>query len=352
MQRMKNILFLTGVILVTLWSCGKEENIHPDMKPGNLYEIKDNPSDSIQHKVYEIYKNYGVSVFFNDTIGKVFVKADIKGDSIFCYECLDPAWSFTGNDGLSYEYTYMTDPGEQSRFLNVIGQFLQKSSKTLYPYSVLIVNDYKTINARDEEEISLNGSFKVFYKLLLLTGDENTNLEGKPDEIIRRIIENRITDYKDLLSAFNRISKEYLGKRDWATLGIDKLTIPVEFEEYDYWGNWVTTVVDEFSDSPIYGGVGCLEDGWWGFRDYSVEIVEKLRISVREEIGKFGFTGQSLVSYSAPPKDEEDDLKVFVKEVLRYSQSDFKKLWGNYPLVMQKYEILAGIIVDELGIEL
>lgn len=351
---MKWILFLWLGIFVTLYSCDKKDEVKPELKLENLYAIQDDPTDSIRHKVYEIYKDFGVSVFFSDTVGKVFVKTDIKGDSVFQYELLDPAWTFTGYNALEYNYTYMTDPDEQSKFLSMLEKFLEKCSKTLYPYSVLVVNNYTTTDAKDAITLYTGGSYKVFYKLLLITGNNQTDLDDKPDEMIRTIIEERITDYKDLLSAFQRVSKSFRGLKDWSTLGIKKLSIPVQYEKIDINGNTTVVVVEDFIAYPLYGGTTCLDDSWWGFRDFTVEVVELFRKSVRAEIGKYGFVGQSLKSMGvgAPPKDEEDDLKVFVKEVMRYPKKDFEAIWGDYPLVMQKYEILAGIIVDELGVEL
>lgn len=351
---MKNILLLLLGIVITIYGCDKSDEVKPELNLTNLYEIKDNVSDSIQHKVYELYKEYGVPVFFNDTIGKVFVKVDVNGDSVFHYEKLDPAWSYTGYSNLDYDFQYMTDPNEQSMFLTMLEAFLKECGKSLYPYSVLVVNNYSTTDSRDEVTWRSDGAYSVFYKLLLVTGDKDTDLSEKPDEIIRTIIEERITDYKDLLSAFQRVSKDYRGKRDWSVLGVGKLSIPFEFTTLDpYWGFEIVTKVENWYDYPLYSGTSCLTDTWWGLRDFTEEVVELCRKSVRAEVGKFGFVGQSLKNMtSAPPKDEEDDLKVFVKEVMSYSIKDFKAIWGEYPLVMQKYEILSGIIIDELGIEL
>ena len=74
-----SILYILLVFLAV--ACQKESEITSSIGFENLYEIKDDPTDSIQHKRYEIYQTYGVPVYFNDTIGKVFVKTDINGDS-------------------------------------------------------------------------------------------------------------------------------------------------------------------------------------------------------------------------------------------------------------------------------
>ena len=87
-----------------LLACQKEDGITPGTGFENLYTIQDDPNDSIQHKRYELYTTYGVPVFFNDTIGKVFVKTDVNGDSVFRYETLDLNWAFSGTNSGSVTY--------------------------------------------------------------------------------------------------------------------------------------------------------------------------------------------------------------------------------------------------------
>ena len=79
-----------------LWCCQKEDSITPELKLEDLYAVKNNASDPVQQRVYDIYDHYKVTVVFNDTVGKVFVKTDVYGDSVFTYERIDPAYSFTG----------------------------------------------------------------------------------------------------------------------------------------------------------------------------------------------------------------------------------------------------------------
>ena len=96
-----------------LLACQKEDGITPGTGFENLYTIQDDPNDSIQHKRYELYTTYGVPVFFNDTIGKVFVKTDVNGDSVFRYETLDLNWAFSGtNSGsVTYQVRRLSDAG-------------------------------------------------------------------------------------------------------------------------------------------------------------------------------------------------------------------------------------------------
>ena len=119
-----------------LLACQKEDGITPGTGFENLYTIQDDPNDSIQHKRYELYTTYGVPVFFNDTIGKVFVKTDVNGDSVFRYETLDLNWAFSGtNSGsVTYQVTRLTDPGLMMKSLRFAEIFLKNSQQALYPY--------------------------------------------------------------------------------------------------------------------------------------------------------------------------------------------------------------------------
>ena len=52
------------------------------------------------------------------------------------------------------------------------------------------------------------------------------------------------------------------------------------------------------------------------------------------------------------PEDKEADLKMYLDEMLKYSKEEFKARWGHAPLVMEKYDILYGIIAEKLEVEL
>ena len=105
---MRNAIYLILALLIL--GCEKENGLTSQIELENLYEIKDDPSDPIKHRVYEIYDRYGVPVYFNDTIGKIFVKRDVTGKDVYRYETLDLAWGFTSYNRLTYTYEYMTDP--------------------------------------------------------------------------------------------------------------------------------------------------------------------------------------------------------------------------------------------------
>ena len=96
---MRTIFYIVGCLL--LLGCQKEDALESKIDYVNLYEITDSPEDSVQHLRYELYKNYNVSVYFTDTVGKYFLKNDYPDYKLFlafqgwpsqpCLTCLETA---------------------------------------------------------------------------------------------------------------------------------------------------------------------------------------------------------------------------------------------------------------------
>ena len=165
---MRNLLLLL-MMISGLWCCQKEDSITPELKLEDLYAVKNNASDPVQQRVYDIYDHYKVTVVFNDTVGKVFVKTDVYGDSVFTYERIDPAYSFTGYNNLDYEYSFLTDPAAQNQLLDVVEEYLGSCNKNLYPQVILLTNSYSKTDQRGTTDVIADGKFDVTYRSLLLS---------------------------------------------------------------------------------------------------------------------------------------------------------------------------------------
>ena len=110
---MKHI-FLFLCSLLALVGCSSEDPITPGLTYGNDFVITDQPDDSIQHERYLLYKDFGVPVYFNDTIAKHTEGLGVDGKSRTTYETVDLNWTFSGyNRGVKYSYVYLTAPEDQ-----------------------------------------------------------------------------------------------------------------------------------------------------------------------------------------------------------------------------------------------
>ena len=81
---MKYVSILLFTILA-FCSCQKEDALENEIDFSNPYAIEDS-DDPIQKKRFEIFNKYGVPVYFNDTIGRQFVRNDINGNPYYRYE--------------------------------------------------------------------------------------------------------------------------------------------------------------------------------------------------------------------------------------------------------------------------
>lgn len=322
---MKKIMFrrlLLGVVLGLSGAACQKEEITPSIAFPQLYEIKDNADDPVQHRRYELWKTYNVPVYFNDTIAKTFVGMDHAGDSVFRTETIDLNWGFTSQEkNTHFEYVYLTDEEEQMNALEVVEKYLASLSVPLRPFSVLVTRSALSVTGGAGTEVPN----KVGYRTVLITGVEQMT-EKEAAEMVqllkKEMIKNKMSNYTDELTAFNKISKEWFNTM-WTNL---------------------PGVPDGFSSS---------KRGLFG--PLSEEALKEIRLVV----GRFGFLGgqnDNVISWIGggrySPENKDDDLNMYLDEMLSYSKTEFKTRWGHAPLVMEKYDILYGVIAEKLEVEL
>ena len=346
------------------FACQKEDEITLGIGYENLYAIVDNPDDSIQHKRYELYTTYGVPVYFNDTIGKVFVTKDINGDSVFRYETLDLNWGFNNDNrgSVTYHVTRLTEPEQQMKALRFAEVFFQNSQPGLYPYALWLTESCYEISSSG----ATSKSMITRYRNLMFAGAQNLNEGNMQTEAVsyrNDIVKQKIQVYETELKAFHVVSKDYR-KRAWLEFYPNEIR-PYYSTIYPVWLEWYPVALEEEWDPALPN---------WTYRRYMTttpygnnsndnfpmgvwtdEDFDNYVIYTRTLVGALGF-----VSYQvADPKDkkftpytEESDLDCYLVEMLKYPRKEFLERWGSCPLVLKKYEILYAIIRDKLGVEL
>ncbi len=349
-------LGLYMLLALLIAACQKESEITPGIVYENLYTIQDDPADSIQHKRYELYETYGVPVYFNDTIGKVFVKTDINGDSVFHYETLDLNWTFSGDNSKSvtYQVTRHTDPALMMKALRFTEIFLENSQPALYPYAIWLTEKCYQLSSEgmsDEEMVSR-------YRNLMFSWIERM----KPEEMLstalsyrNEVVKLKVQNYSDELNAFNKVSDEKVYEKSWSTLYPEEILpywtktywspMPLK-EEWEQDSNFRDVLTD-----PRGNGNETNPD--FPLRLWTDEDVDNYIAYCRKLVGAYGFVTYSLSRGSSfTPDNYEEDLELFLVEMMKYPRKQFLKRWEGCPLVIKKYEILYAIIRDELGVEL
>lgn len=321
---MKKLLLKIGIgiwLCCFFAACG-EDDITPAIDFPHLYEITDDPNDPVQHKRFELYTTYRVPVYFNDTIAHTLVGEDRQGEPVYSVETLDMTWKFTSQEkNTSFEYVYLTKAEEQLNALHTVEKYLESLSVPLMPFSVLVTRSAVSKTGTVGEKISSLVGFRV----VLITGAEDLDEAGTialAAKLKKEMIAYKIVNYTSELGEFNKVSK------DW----------------YDMKWTGLPGVPAGFSSSQVF---------------IFGPLPEEDLAEIRTVVGRFGFLGgqnDNVISWigggANSPKDKDQDLKMYLDEMLKYSKAKFKERWGHASLVMEKYDILYKVIAEKLEVEL
>ena len=98
---MKTKVILTLLLLGMVWACSEEDNLTPSHEDRFWFTVEDDPNSPLTHLRYQIYTDYGVPVFYNDTIGAQ-TRYDRYGDAYIYYEVLKIDYNLTGYARINY----------------------------------------------------------------------------------------------------------------------------------------------------------------------------------------------------------------------------------------------------------
>lgn len=328
-----------AIILFLTFACSKEV-IESNIETINHYVITDDPNDPVQHKRYEIFTQYGVPVYFNDTVSITPNGVDYFGNTIYNVETIDLRWGYESSDNSRYTYEYISADEDKLEMLLLVEDYLKMAKKAIYPFSVLAV---KKLTITDEDRNTSGdakyGRFGIYFRCLLLTNgwgmkdndkDEVIDKADVPSGIKLQIARQKIKNYSTQLLMFNVVSRLEWYDTFWPL--IDK-SLPAG---YSAWG-----LLDEPIFYKTYLG--------WG---YTMEQIKEIQDELRKTIAAYGFvTGGTGMNYSSP-FNYGDDVDGYLRQMLRMTKKEFVELYKDFPLVMKKANVLYDILENEIGLYL
>lgn len=324
-MEMRNLLFICLTLLMI--GCKNEEVLVPNIQHEDLYTIKDDPSDPIKHRIYELYQHYKVPIYFNDTIARVLVTTDVQGKPLYNYELIDLAWGFDNYENRRIVYDFVKDSAQKTKALDIIEAFLKKADKSLYPFSFLVVDRVRKFLDAEVKEEYASGKYNIGFRTVVLTTNwTSTVAAGLPDDLMRQMLLNKIINYPDDIAAFGVVSKatHYGGK---------------------FWNALNPAIAKSYNINSLY-------DNWPQGIALTPAQREARRAADRAVAGQFGFvSGNFYVRGLGTPENVDEDLQSFIVEMLRFPSGVFEQNWGTYPLVMKKYKILLNV-TNKLGVKL
>lgn len=341
---MKRYRILYILMSLVFWSACSEDEITPGIDFSNPYEIKDDANDPVQHKRYELFKTYGVPVFFSDTVSYVHIRDDYYGNPIYKYERLDLNWSFTSNTSSSvkYEYDYLTDVNDKLKALHVAETFLDKASVPMRPFCILLTDTVRAITSNETKKDKYVNGYRTLV-LAQLLDLEDEEVDEMCTDMLRALVKNRVLNYNNMIAKFKYVSSQNKWySRLWEAvnnnggLGCDPEIIHGESLAWT-----PNSLFEEWQINSLKKDFG-----------YTDEEIVEIQRNCLAEIGRFGFIcGDKNVSWRESPTDDFD-LETYINTILELGKDKFLERYGASPLVVRKFNILYEVINGELGVEL
>lgn len=354
---MKHVFFFL-LSLLTLAACGSEESITPGLSYGNDFVITDNANDSLQHERYLIYKDFGVPVYFNDTIAAHPQAVEIDGKAHTSYETVDLNWTFSSyNRGVKYSYVYLTDPADQMRALRFVRSYLSKISRPMRPFSILLADTLTATSANRVQQPTFHVGFRTLVLAQVRALTDSAKVSAQINTIVQSMVSDRVKAQTALCGQFADVSRTggWYGQ-EWKKLNATyALPTVIDLGKKSYIFS-VNALYDEPPFTPFnhedivamllrnVGGQGAVAA--------DAEAAETMRQAMIAEIAQFGFLAGWKQSGAYAPNDDSEDREQYLQALLYLGDGGFRQRYGQFPLVMQKYELLHTFISQTLGLDL
>ncbi len=300
---MKNNYFtILGIVLCLFMGCNSDdEDVKAVENMPDWFKIEDKPGE-INHLIYGIYKDYGVTIFINDTLGYEELGEDAYGNPVVHTELFNMGY---------YVYGTYTE-----------GRMRLSSDTAAMIIAVNMIKD-RVIPYLPEESVYRPLSFLLADSILLTETISYTpvtrevNVYGKG---LRGIVVGRLNAMKEMeQDELNMLGGEILAVKsaDWILeFCVDELEDYYKITGEDQYGK--TSTESPFSPAPKPEELGF------------IRRVDAL-ISGRK--------------YMKNP-DRKQDIQDYVTVIYAYrgEESRFYELYSTYPKVIDKFKLMRPIV--------
>lgn len=301
---MKKLYYMFLWVALILCACGNEDELTPSYYDINWLVVEDNPNDPIDHQRYLIFKETGIPVYYNDTIGSMERLSAGGGDPYTYYEILQ-VFYVPGNK------TPITSTARYSLIQNrekvkPVLDFLQDEiipvlPKGLYIPSIFLVDTLVT-------PMGDSLAYKGFNTVVLaqVPRFELLDDDGK-------------NSYKSAFLA-SLVSGSLLKEEEWLEEEFYQLTYNVNpgYEKFMY------------SSTLNYA----VYKACTGMEEQTLSVLGFL------EPKSVPYPGAPERSWYVPTKTQ--DVQSYCKAVFAHTEAEFKALHGDAPVVMAKYYVIRG----------
>lgn len=319
---MKYYILLLG-ILFFITGCSKENELEPSCSEADWFVIHDDPNDPVQHAAYEVYSDWGIPVFCNDTIGNQVRGTDYYGKPIVYYKILDLNYNLNNPSNafsvIAKQFSLIRNEDDKLAGIKFVNKMLLPViPEVFYIKSILLLDSiYEqqyvggTKNLKKVHQAMEVLAVADIPRIADMSMDEK---EERVSEIVSYLAINYLARYpSDDIEKFKQVSYDPVTQRSYYKMQVRL---------------------------PLYPGQTCLPPARWeeyGFLDYDPNRAYVSDPDVQKWV------------YYLP--DETADIEDYIMAVISYSKNDFKAKYAQYSKVLEKFEIMRGIM-ETIGFDL
>ena len=298
------ISLLTGITT----SCGKEEKPEATDWDINWFEIRDKPG-VLNQAIYKVYKETGIPIFYNDTLGKQITGWDYEGNPVVHYELLRPGYTIQSMS-FTNDYYLSKDSLSLSAGVEVFHKHvLKRLPKDYFSKSYLFVDS-------------------------LIKNESYSEWTWKEYRFVQKAMSTTIVGS---LSGFKELDEAE--KIKWADKVLGGLLAPYIQSKY-------ATRLEKEYYSLSYTPKGASR---YHYPIPQSKFIPPIRRKA-EYWGFFGFVDGKGGNMS--PREEGDVAAFISRAVSKQSAEEFYKEYEKWPKIKGKYKIIREILKEVLPDEI
>lgn len=294
--------YITLLVLATIWlnSCNRDENdLTPSDRTINWMEIQNEPGELNQLR-YQIYKDYKLSVFVNDTLGVENLGIGLDGQPIIHYELLKVGYT--------------------------IGVFSNPIKIILSSNTTAMIKALELFRDHVIPELPEANEFRAYSYLLCDTlYYAEASKPFYPIDVHQSMMVTEIGKLSDILDMDEFEQKEWCGQIIAKSI-------------YSFLATNYETEIDEFLSVTLELGSSRLlynrATTYWGegipdSRDNEIHVK-----GFREDQFR-GMTVYDMLQAITPTM--QGDVESYMAATYAYTENQFRERWGQYDRMMRKY---------------
>lgn len=178
--------YLVFLLALSMVACKKEAVPQPSNEEEFYLTVKDNPSDPVDHAIYEFYKATGIPLYYNDTVAREQV-SDSAGIPIYTYQRLAIRYSPVGTQ-VNINFVLLAEKELVLPMLPFLKDSLLPKIPAVFPLQSLLLVQSSSQRVTGGLSPRRNKPFAGFNTLMLNVVDPGTMTDSTKKKYIADVL--------------------------------------------------------------------------------------------------------------------------------------------------------------------